>query len=409
MGPAESSDRAIALMTAFAKRTGLTDHHPGQRYLWTDAFAVCNFLGLSRVTGENSNTEFALRLIDQVHHVLGHHRVDDLSTGWLSGLGEREGEDHPTRGGLRIGKKHPERRPEEPFDERLEWDRDGQYFHYLTKWMHALDLASRSTGDPRLNLWARELAHVAHASFSFRDHRTGRRRMVWKMSTDLSRPLIPSMGQHDPLDGFVTCIQLEATAALLRNSDVGPSLKKAIVDFATMLGATDPSTTDPLGLGGLLSDAWRVAQLMAQGGFDGESLLGGLLSAAEEGLSFTSRVADWWQPASRRLAFRELGLAIGLSAVDRLRASAERDRHLFGSAELRAQIEALAQRAGLGAEIVSFWLRPEHQESHAWLDHRDINEVMLATSLLPEGYLVIPAQRPKGYVSGSSEVAPRST
>ena len=23
-----------------------------------------------------------------------------------------------------------------PVDERLEWDRDGQYFHYLTKWMH---------------------------------------------------------------------------------------------------------------------------------------------------------------------------------------------------------------------------------------------------------------------------------
>jgi hypothetical protein len=33
------------------------------------------------------------------------------------------------------------------------------------------------------------------------------------MSIDLSRPQVPSMGQHDPLDGYVTCAQLEAGAA----------------------------------------------------------------------------------------------------------------------------------------------------------------------------------------------------
>jgi hypothetical protein len=52
-------------------------------------------------------------------------------------VGERTrratGAAHPTRGGLRIGKKLPERRPGEAFQERLEWERDGQYFHYLTK------------------------------------------------------------------------------------------------------------------------------------------------------------------------------------------------------------------------------------------------------------------------------------
>jgi hypothetical protein len=53
-----------------------------------------------------------------------------------------------------------------PFDQGLEWDRDGQYFHYLTKWMHALDQVSAATGDPRFNLWARELAEVAHAAFA---------------------------------------------------------------------------------------------------------------------------------------------------------------------------------------------------------------------------------------------------
>ena len=91
--------------------------------------------------------------------------------GWISGLGEREGEDHPTQGGLRIGKRLPERRPGDPFDEQLEWDRDGQYFHYLTRWMHALDLVARSTREPRFNVWARELA----AEGARRLHATRRR------------------------------------------------------------------------------------------------------------------------------------------------------------------------------------------------------------------------------------------
>jgi hypothetical protein len=80
--------------------------------LWTDAFAVCNFLDLARLTGEGSYADLALRLVDRVHHVLGRHRADDARTGWISGLGEQEGASHPTRGGLRIGKVRPERRPE---------------------------------------------------------------------------------------------------------------------------------------------------------------------------------------------------------------------------------------------------------------------------------------------------------
>jgi hypothetical protein len=67
------------------------------------------------------------------------------------GLSEEEGHAHPTRGGLRIGKPLAERSPDEPIDERREWDRNGQYFHYLTKWMHALDQVARSTGQPMFN------------------------------------------------------------------------------------------------------------------------------------------------------------------------------------------------------------------------------------------------------------------
>ena len=359
----EAIEMATSLMMGFAERTGLTSDRPKQRYLWTDAFAVCNFLGLARLTGERYYTDLALRLVDQVHHVLGRYRTDDPRTGWISGLGEREGESHPTRGGLRIGKKLPERRPGEPFDQGLEWDRDGQYFHYLTKWMHALDQVSTATRDPRFNVWARELAEVAHASFAYGPGGPGGRRMVWKMSTDLSRPLVPSMGQHDPLDGLITCTQLETTASRLSSASHGPDLKHAVADFATMIDAIDLRTEDPLGLGGLLADACRVAQLMARGAFEDGTLLERLLVVAQEGLVRYSRHGDWQQPASRRLAFRELGLAIGLSAIERLQKDTEDGRRsVFANAELRARIQVLVPHVTLRSAIVSFWLDAEHQQ-----------------------------------------------
>jgi hypothetical protein len=393
----EAIEIAASLMTGFAERTGLTSDGPWQRYLWTDAFAVCNFLGLARLTSETRFLDLALRLVDQVHHVLGRYREDDPRSGWISGLRDEEGECHPTRGGLRIGKKLRERRSGERLDEVLEWDRDGQYFHYLTKWMHALDQVSSSTKNPLFNLWARELGEVAHSSFTRVPDGRGRadgRRMVWKMSTDLSRPLVSSMGHHDPLDGYITYVQLETTASLLEGSLAASSLKHAIADFASMLQRTDVRTSDPLGLGGLLSDAWRVAQLMTRGGFAGGNLPETLLAAAQEGLSLYTRQGEWLLHTSQRLAFRELGLVIGLSAIDQLREEVERGHRVFADHELQARIEILAGHSPLSAAIVSFWLAPDHRGvSHAWSEHRDINEVMLATSLCPEGFLAVLPER----------------
>jgi hypothetical protein len=371
---AESSD----LMTGFAERTGLAAEGPKRRYLWTDAFAVCNFLALARATGEARYAELALRLIDQVHHTLGRHRSDDPRRGWISGLEESEGELHPTRGGLRIGKTLPERPRGVPFDERLEWDRDGQYFHYLTKWMHALDQASRATRDPRFNTWARELAETSHRAFV--SGRRGGRRMVWKMSIDLSQPLVASMGQQDPLDGLITCLQLRATASGLRAPDQ-PSLAEAVFDFAALARGGLWASADPLGIGGLLIDACRVAQLPQEGALAGSDLLDALLAAALDGLQSFSRQGVLAQPASRRLAFRELGLAIGCGAIERI-------AHTAGSG-VRARTGALARYAALGSAIESFWRDPEHRLDPSWTEHRDINDVMLATCLVPEGLLVL--------------------
>ncbi len=147
------------IMTEYAEVDRTSDRRPSpQRYLWTDAFAVCNFLELYRQTGDGHYRHLASRLVDQVHAVLGRHRADDRRSGWISGLDEQEGAEHPAIGGLRIGKELKERRPGEHFDEQLEWDRDGQYYHYLTQWMHSLDRMSVATGEATYNRWAIELA-----------------------------------------------------------------------------------------------------------------------------------------------------------------------------------------------------------------------------------------------------------
>jgi hypothetical protein len=196
------------IMLNFAGRTGLlSSESPPVRYLWTDAFAVCNFLGLYVEHADEEALQLARRLVDQTHHVLGRHRPDDPRHGWISGLSEEQGEAHPTRGGLRIGKPLPERAPGDPAQD---WDCDGQYFHYLTRWMHALDRMARVTGEATYHRWAAELASTVHERFSHVDG-PGSRRLFWKMSIDLSRPQVTSMGLHDPLDGFLTYSQLQAT------------------------------------------------------------------------------------------------------------------------------------------------------------------------------------------------------
>ncbi len=372
---------AIELMTRFAERTGLTSSdNPPRRYLWTDAFAVCNFLGLADATGDSHHTELALRLVDQVHHVLGRHRGDDSRTGWISGLPADEGEAHPTIGGLRIGKRLPERLPHEHEDEQLEWDRDGQYFHYLTKWMHALDQTARCTGQALFNLWARELARSAHRAFAYRSPRGGPKCMYWKLSIDLSRPLVASMGQHDPLDGLITYAQLEATG-----TTGGPKLSDAIADFCAMVDPRRLATSDPLGIGGLLVDAYRAAQLERQG-TPPFALVDALHEAALAGLSRYVDGPDLRRPALYRLAFRELGLAIGLATLDS-------DRWPAAPAGGAWTRDRLAQFASLRNEIAEFWLREEHRRLDTWLEHADINDVMLATSLEPDGFLRL---RPPG-------------
>jgi hypothetical protein len=375
------------IMAEFAESTGLSDPEKvPRRYLWTDAFALCNFLELYRRTADHRWNRLALQLVDQVHFVLGHHRPDDPRSGWISGLAEEEGRKHPTRGGLRIGKSMSERKPSDPFDERLEWERDGQYYHYLTKWMHGLNRASRSTGNPIYNSWAIELAKAAHAGFV---STSPSKRMYWKMSIDLSFPLVPSMGQHDPLDGLVTYFELEATAAEI-SGGIRPSLGPEISELSSLCEGRDWATDDPLGIGGLLFDSYRVLQLISRYGLEEVPLFSNLLNASLVGLEAFSKGRSLSFPAEYRLAFRELGLSIGLHAARRIRKRIDEIQDVFGGhPPLRPLAEELGRYATLGERIEEFWLKPLNREAPTWTGHGDINSVMLATTLAPDGFLEI--------------------
>ncbi|XP_013410277.1 uncharacterized protein LOC106173635 [Lingula anatina] len=383
-----STPNAASIMLEFAANTGLyPERLPPRRYLWTDAYAVCNFLGLARRTGEMRYQQLAHQLVEQVHTYLGKHRPDDARQGWISGLSEEEGRVHPTIGGLRIGKQLPERGAGDPVDDDLEWDRDGQYYHYLTKWMHALTCMTVATNDPKYNIWAAELAKTAHAKFTYGSG--NRKRMYWKMSIDLSRPQVPSMGHHDPLDGLITYNVIQKYLPL--GQEGMPDLAAEIVDMENICKCRDWVTTDALGMGGLLTDAYRVLKLTVEGKLErGDLLTETILESSVVGMEgFGSRKLTG--SAEKRLAFRELGLVIGFKAVPQMLLLLKQHPPLgFNRPKIPMEIDRLQKYSDeIMNSVVYFWEDQNNRNASTWKGHLDINMVMWATSLEPEGFYSI--------------------
>jgi hypothetical protein len=364
---------AQKLIDDFLKRTGITD--PGmdsnQRYLWTDAFAVLACFALSHEPFGKDYRAYALCLIDMVHSTLGKHRVDDPRKGWISGMSPEVGKEHPTAGGLRIGKKLSERLNGEPFDHSLEWERDGQYFHYLTRWFNALLQTYRETGDGKYARWAAELIKTGE---KFINREKGMIRMYWKMNTQLTKPMVGSMGGHDPLEGLI-CTLSAMDAAPERKA----SLEYLKHNMEIVCQDMNWFTTDSLGIGTLLLNTARVAELS----FSMKPLPASirpeyLFADSIAGLSaFSKQVYNSLEPADSRLAFRECGLALGF-------------RVLFGMREKYSSLEIdfreLEKFLYLVEEIEDFWSKPSSQSSKTWLSHQDINSVTLACNLLARNH-----------------------
>jgi hypothetical protein len=57
------------------------------------------------------------------------------------------------------------------------------------------------------------------------------------------------------------------------------------------------------------------------------------------------------------------------------------------AADAHAALDELARYASVRDAVESFWLTDAHREQETWRTHEDINEVMLATALAPDGFL----------------------
>jgi hypothetical protein len=197
------------------------------------------------------------------------------------------------------------------------------------------------------------------------------------MSIDLSYPLVPSSGQHDPLDGLVTALTIKAA-----DPDSGDhELDELITELTDLCREGYWETDDPLGIGGLLFDAGRLAQLAgSESTVDRNVMMKRLIEASMMGLAAFLRSSTLQLPGSSRLAFRELGLSTGLHAVALIQRSGF-------SGEYSMLLDRLITHARLSDVIEHFWLDPAQQRTSTWAAHQDINAVMLATSLAPAGFL----------------------
>jgi len=139
-----------------------------------------------------------------------------------------------------------------------------------------------------------------------------------------------------------------------------------------------------------LWDAYKTAQLIVDHHFKGVKLLNTLLDAALSGLATYKRRGPWDLTSNYRPAFRELGLTVGLRAAGKLQEWIRDNPFLPEESEtLRGHIDALIPYLPFIKKMENFWLDPDNRKTPNWLDHGDINGVMLATSLAPDGFLLI--------------------
>ncbi|KAI8476258.1 MAG: hypothetical protein J3K34DRAFT_455827 [Monoraphidium minutum] len=303
--------------------------HKG-RYLWTDAFGVCNFCSLYLETGEERFLSQAEALTAAVHATLGFDRAGAARLGGAT-------PEHPTRGGLRIGKP-----------EAGGADGDGQYLHYLTKWCFALLQLSAAADEPRYLVWALELAEGAFGRFlCLPGPDGGAARFAWKMSADLSRPLVSSSGNLDALDALVTIKLLRAAGARALGGGGGDDgdapaaaagLRRVEAAAAALVAPWwwGFGPDDPLDLGEALWLAhWfssagppRAAAPAPAPAGGGEPQAADAMDDAElaracdhvAARALAALEALWGgghfsAPLGRRLGFRELGATLGVQAI----------------------------------------------------------------------------------------------
>jgi len=292
------------------------------RYLWTDAFGVCNYITLFNETGESQYLHCADALIQDVHDTLGKDRSLTKRLGNATDA-------QPTLGGLRIGKSDPENTR----------DGDGQYFHYLTKWMFALNRMSLATDNAKYNSWAVDMAKAVYPNFVYCV--SSNYRMYWKISIDMSKPLVLSEANLDPYDGYVTYKLLQKYSSTLE-TEISQFLKMVNNKYKKY------QSSDPLDLGETL---W-IAHICPD-----EPWSQYLSSVAFESLITLYGTGEFKGKKETRLAFREFGICIGIQCH-----KTSRD-----SADWKSKVDSLLE----------FW------EPYLNIRDTDITPMMYCASLFP--------------------------
>lgn len=320
---------ALIILTDYLERTIKSK----TRYLWTDAFSI---LALCR----EGRRDLAVRLANETIDVLGKtvNRVPLSSS------------EKPTANGLRIGKPRLQREVNEPYDESDEWDRDGQYFHYCTKFAWALEELSNTAPNEQekvkyKNLAVEMMRGVCTKFINPIGSNSTRFKIYWKMDVELTRPLVPSQGQHDPIDGYITCKSLGITDKFVEHL-YQMTLSRSLV------------SSDLLGIGGLLMDCARVRELDL-------GLFARLKDSITRSIGFFMRFqADKLLilSSSQRLCFREMGLVIG--------AAMSRNKGI-----------TFTNLDSITDAIHKFWNEPSNRNNSLYKEHENINEVMRAFAL----------------------------
>ncbi|BCR97917.1 uncharacterized protein AKAW2_31236S [Aspergillus luchuensis] len=325
------------------------------RYLWTDAIGVLNFLTLHRIhpnpPSKNHYLTLASQLITSVHNTLG--RTRDPPHTPLPGASPS----HPLAGGLRIGKPSA-----------TGHDCDGQYHHYLTLWMFALNRMSVASGEGKWNKLAVELGRAIHPHFFIRGV-DGRRldRMVWKLDTVLRRVLVGSEGNLDPVDGFVVFRVVRAYELAYGGAGDGGVLEEEIEDYRRVMRRKGRQrvSDDLLDLGMGLWTAHLVEG-------EEEEWAGELLGRGVERVYDLFEIKRYLQRDPRyRLAFREFGAAMGIKCV----------------AEQLAEKDTAVDLKVYADQIVDFWAPyMAGEEEDDIEDLRPITQVMYAAALIPGAF-----------------------
>ena len=159
------------------------------------------------------------------------------------------------------------------------------------------------------------------------------------------------------------------------------TIHSIMLDFAYATGLTDTSR-EPRRY--LWTDAFALCNYLQLYRQTNESLLDDI----ERCLQAFVTSNQLRLPAEYRLAFRELGLTIGLHAIGRMLKTIEQHPEKFtNSQQLSSTLNNLSRFHRMYEFIENFWLEAEHRSVNSWQEHADINNVMLATSLAPDGYL----------------------